>query len=158
VWGIALAQSSTQVRVNALDWPGVLQITQKTVAKFGLTEQYRFSPGDLLVADFGSGYHVATLGHILHSEGEKRSRALLARTFEALAPGGTIAIQEYLVNKERTGPVGGLLFAVNMLVNTDEGNTFSFEEISDWLLDVGFVTPRTLDWGGPSPLVLATKP
>ena len=158
VWGIALAQSSPQLRVNAVDWPGVLPTTQKTVAKFGLTEQYRFSPGDLLDADFGSGYQVAILGHILHSEGEERSRALLARTFEALASGGTIAVQEYLVNKERTGPVNGLLFAVNMLINTDKGNTFSFEEISAWLRDAGFVNPRTLDWAGVSPLILATKP
>jgi len=158
VWGIALAQSSPQVRVTAVDWPGVLPTTQKTVRQFGLTGQYGFSAGDLLEADFGSEHHVAILGHILHSEGEKRSRALLKKTFKALASGGTIAIQEYLVNQERTGPANGLLFAVNMLINTDEGGTFSFEEISDWLRDAGFVDSRTLDWAGVSPLILATKP
>lgn len=158
VWGIALAQGSPRVRVTAVDWPGVLPITQKTVAKFGLSNQFNFSPGDLLEADFGSGFHIATLGHILHSEGEPRSRDLLAKTFKALASGGTIAIAEFLVNKERTGPVNGLLFAVNMLVNTEHGNTWSFEEISSWLTDAGFVNPRTLDSPGPSPLILATKP
>jgi hypothetical protein len=45
-----------------------------------------------------------------------------------------------------------------MLVNTDTGDTFSFEEISGWLADAGFVDARTLDAPGPSPLVLATKP
>ena len=158
VWGIALAQSSPQVRVTALDWPGVLPTTQKTVASFGLSGQYKFSPGDLLEADFGSGYQIATLGQILHSEGEKRSRELLAKTYKALDSGATIAIQEFLVNEERTGPLNGLLFAVNMLVNTDDGNTFSFEEISSWLREPGFVNPRTLDWRGVSPLILATKP
>ena len=158
VWGIALAQSSQQVHVIAVDWPGVLPTTQKTVGQFGLTGQYEFSAGDLLEADFGSEHHIAILGHILHSEGEKRSRALLKKTFKALASGGTIAIQEYLVNKDRTGPANGLLFAVNMLINTDEGGTFSFEEISDWLREAGFVDSRTLDWAGVSPLILATKP
>lgn len=158
VWGIALAQGSPQVRVTAVDWPGVLPTTQKTVAKFGLTGQYTFSPGDLHDADFGSGHQIATLGHILHSEGEKRSRELLAKTFEALGPEGTIAVQEFLVNKERTGPMNGLIFAVNMLINTENGNTWSFEEISDWLREAGFVNPRTLDSPGPSPLILATKP
>ena len=33
---------------------------------------------------FGSGYALATLGHILHSEGEALSRKLLAKTFNAL--------------------------------------------------------------------------
>jgi len=158
VWGIALAKSSPLVDVTAVDWPGVIPVTQKTVARFGLTEQFSFVEGDLLSADFGGGYNLATLGHILHSEGEERSRALLAKTFDALAPGGTIAIAEFLVNADRTGPVAGLFFAVNMLVNTDSGNTYSFEEISTWLTDAGFTNPRTLEAPGPSPLILATRP
>ena len=157
VWGIALAQSSPNVRVTAVDWPGVLPTTQKTVARFGLSDQFTFTPGDLRDADFGSGHQVATLGHILHSEGEKRSKELLAKTFKALGSGGTIVIQEFLVNKDRTGPMNGLLFAVNMLVNTDTGSTWSFEEIGSWLKDAGFANPRTVDAPGPSPLILATK-
>jgi precorrin-6B methylase 2 len=158
VWGIALAQSSPNVRVTAVDWPGVLETTKKMVNKFGLTNQFSFTSGDLQHADFGSGHNIATLGHILHSEGEKRSKELLAKTFKSLSPGGTIAVQEFLVNKDRTGPANGLIFAVNMLINTDEGSTWSFEEIGSWLKDAGFVNPRTVEAPGPSPLILATKP
>ena len=158
VWGIAIAQGSEQARVTAVDWPGVIPITRKTVARFGLADRFSFIAGDLLEADFGSDHTVATLGHILHSEGMERSRALLAKTFHALAPGGTIAIAEFLVNAERTGPVNGLFFAVNMLVNTDTGDTYSFEEIRSWLEHAGFTNARTLEAPGPSPLILATKP
>ena len=158
VWGIALAQGSEQVSVTAVDWPDVIPITRKTVGKFGLTERYSFIAGDLLQVDFGTGHTVATLGHILHSEGIERSRELLKKTFQALAPGGTIAIAEFLVNADRSGPLNGLFFALNMLVNTDSGDTYSFEEISGWLTEAGFTHPRTLDSPGPSPLVLATKP
>ena len=157
VWGIALAQRSAQVRVTAVDWPGVIPVTRNTVTRFGLADRFSFVEGDLLQADFGSGHTVATLGHILHSEGIERSKALLAKTFGALASGGTIAIAEFLVNAERTGPVNGLIFAVNMLVNTDCGDTFSFEEIGGWLREAGFVDARTLNTHGPSPLILATK-
>ncbi len=73
-------------------------------------------------------------------------------------PAELLSVAEFLVNKDRTGPVNGLIFAVNMLVNTEHGNTWSFEEISSWLTDAGFVNPRTLDSPGPSPLILATKP
>jgi SAM-dependent methyltransferase len=158
VWGIALAQGSEKVRVTAVDWPEVLPVTRKTVARFGLSERFSFVGGDLQEAEFDSGYTVATLGHILHSEGPERSRALIKKTFAALAPGGTIAIAEFLVNADRTGPVNGLFFAVNMLVNTDRGDTFSFEEISGWLKEAGFTNARKLDAPGPSPLILATKP
>jgi ubiquinone/menaquinone biosynthesis C-methylase UbiE len=158
VWGIALAQSYSQVRVTAVDWPGVIPVTRSTVARFRLADRFSFVEGDLLRAEFGSGHNVATLGHILHSEGIERSKALLAKTFQALASGGTIAIAEFLVNAERTGPLNGLVFAVNMLVNTDCGDTFSFAEIAGWLRGAGFTDARTLNTHGPSPLILATKP
>jgi 2-polyprenyl-3-methyl-5-hydroxy-6-metoxy-1,4-benzoquinol methylase len=158
VWGIAMAQRSQRVRVTAVDWPEVIPVTRKTVARLGLMKRFQFVAGDLLAADFGRNHVVATLGHILHSEGEERSRALLGRTFDALASGGTIAVAEFLVNDERTEPLVGLLFAVNMLVNTENGDTYSFREISAWLGEAGFVNTRTLEAPGPSPLILATKP
>jgi ubiquinone/menaquinone biosynthesis C-methylase UbiE len=158
VWGITLAQSGPHVHVTAVDWPGVIPVTRQMTSRFNVGAQFSFVEGDLNKAGFGSDHDIATLGHILHSEGEERSRALLAKTFQALKSGGTIVIAEFLVNRDRTGPLNGLLFAVNMLVNTEQGDTFSFEEIKSWLADAGFVNARTLDAPGPSPLILATKP
>lgn len=158
VWGITLAQQSPQVHVTALDWAGVIPVTQQNVARLGLSDRIKCVEGDLLTANFGTGYHLATLGHILHSEGETRSRQLLGKVFEALAPGGTIAIAEWLVNENRTGPSNATIFAVNMLVNSDEGDTYSFAQISSWLTQAGFLNVRTVEAPGPSPLILATKP
>jgi precorrin-6B methylase 2 len=158
VWGIALAQASPQVTVRAVDWPDVLPVTQRVVERFGLGPRLTTVAGDLLEADFGHGHQVATLGHILHSEGVERSRALLRRTHAALAPGGTIAIAEFLVDADRRGPLSGLIFGVNMVVNTQAGGTYSFPEIAGWLTEAGFADPRQLPAPGPSPLILATRP
>ena len=158
VWGIALAEQSPQVQISAVDWPPVLAVTERIARRHGVGNRLTLIPGDLLKVRFGKNHQVATLGHILHSEGQARSRKLLKKTFDALAPGGTIAIMEFLVNQDRTDPVVGLLFAVNMLVNTEEGDTFSFEEISGWLREAGFAKPRLLKVPAVSPLVLATKP
>jgi ubiquinone/menaquinone biosynthesis C-methylase UbiE len=157
IWGIALAQKSPRVQVTAVDWAGMIPTTKRITKKFGVGERFKFIEGDLLEADFGAGYDIATLGHILHSEGQERSRKLLKKTASALKSGGTIAIGEWLVNDERTEPVNGLMFAVNMLVNTESGDTFSFNEIKRWLEKAGFKNGRTLEAPGPSPLVLATK-
>src|SRR5437899_7015586 len=112
----------------------------------------------MLKDELGGGYDVATLGHILHSEGEERSRRLLKKTFGALKSGGTIAIAEWLVNDDRTEPTHSLMFAVQMLVNTERGDTFSFNEIKSWLEEARFKRVRKLEAPGPSPLILATKP
>jgi hypothetical protein len=76
---------------------------------------------------------------------------------ETLKSGGTIAIAEWLVNDDRTKPLPSLMFAVQMLVNTEKGDTFSFNEIKAWLEEAGFKKVRKLQAPGPSPLILATK-
>ena len=158
IWGIALAQKSPRVRVSAVDWAGMIPTTKQITEKYGVRERFNFVEGDLSQANFGTGYDVAILGHILHSEGEKRSRELLKKTFRALKSGGVIAIAEWLVNDQRTEPLHALMFAVQMLVNTEKGDTFSFNEIKSWLEDTGFKKVRRIEAPGPSPLVLATKP
>src|SRR5436190_14622135 len=158
IWGIALAQKSPRVRVTAVDWAGMIPTTKRITQKFGVGDRFNYVEGDLLEANFGSRYDIAILGHILHSEGEDRSCQLLAKTFRALKPGGTIAIAEWLVNDHRTKPLPSLMFAVQMLVNTEEGDTFSFNEIRNWLEETGFKKVRKVEAPGPSPLILATSP
>jgi SAM-dependent methyltransferase len=136
----------------------MIPTTKRIAEKYGVRDRFNFVESDLLEANFGTDFDVAILGHILHSEGEKRSRDLLKKTFGALKSGGVIAIAEWLVNDQRTEPLHALMFAVQMLVNTEKGDTFSFNEIKRWLEDAGFRKVRRLEAPGPSPLVLATKP
>jgi SAM-dependent methyltransferase len=157
VWGIVLAEHFPQARVTAVDFPAVLEVTKEIAEKHEVADRFNFAGGDLLAADFGAQHDVAILGHILHTEGEERSRRLLSKAFAALVPGGTIAIAEWLVNQTRTAPPHSLMFAVNMLLHSSDGDTFSFEEISSWLCQAGFHSPRLLDAPGVSPLILATK-
>lgn len=158
VWGIALTEDAPKVRVTAFDWPDVIPVTRRMAARHGVEDRFSFVEGDLQTADFGEGYDVITLGHILHMEGAGRNRELLRKVFAALTPGGTVVIADWLVNDERTAPLPALIFAVNMLVHTDSGDTFTFGEFSEWLREAGFERPRLLEVPGPSPLILATKP
>lgn len=157
VWGIALAQQSPHARIHAVDWPEVLEVTRRLATRHGLAERLTTVAGDFHEADFGQGHQVATLGHILHSEGPERNQRLLAKVFKALAPGGVVAIQEFVPNEDRSGPPLPLMFAVNMLVNTEAGGTYTFGEMSAWLREAGFINPRQLEAPAPSPILLADK-
>jgi len=157
VWGIAAAQASPRVQVTAVDWPEVIPVTQRMTKRFRLEDRFTFIKGDLRETYFGENYDVAFLGHILHCEGGEQSKRLLEKTGDSLKPGGKVVIAEWVVNDDRSGPLPVLIFGANMLVNTDEGDVFSFEEISNWLRDAGFENPRTIDAPGPSPLIVADK-
>lgn len=58
---------------------------------------------------------------------------------------------------ERCSKVFPLLFAVNMLVNTTEGNTFTMAEYNQWLENACFHDIKILKVPGPSPLIVASK-
>jgi SAM-dependent methyltransferase len=159
VWSVSLAEKSPRVRATAVDWPAVLKVTRRIAERHGVADRFTFSPGDFSVADFGTGHQYATIGHILHSEGPERSKALLKKVHDALAPGGKVVITEWLVDPDRTGPLPGLIFAVNMLVNTTDGDTFSFPEIAGWLAEAGFQDAKLIeDLRCPSPVIVATRP
>jgi ubiquinone/menaquinone biosynthesis C-methylase UbiE len=158
VWSIALAQADPQARVTAQDFPKVLETTRKYVEKSGVADRYDYLPGDLKEANLGENrFDVAVLGHIVHSEGEAASRDLLRRVNKALKPGGRVVILDMLPNDERTGPPFPLFFALNMLVNTVAGDTFTFGEYLRWLKEAGFGRVETSDIGTHSPAIIATR-
>ena len=158
VWGIALAEASPRVRITAVDWPQVLDVTLTVAARHGVGDRVEKLAGDVFEIDLGGGYQAAVLGHILHSFGESRCRRLLGKVRQALAPGGAIAVAEFLVDEARATKTNGLIFAVNMLVNTEDGGTYTFREIKGWLEQAGFENVRTLEAPGPAPLILANRP
>ena len=127
-------------------------------ARFNVADRFSYLPADFHTIDFGTGYNLVTIGHILHMESVEQNRQLLKKVSGALAPKGTVVISEFLVNQDRSGPPMGLIFAVNMLAHTENGDAFSFEEISAWLQEAGFVNTRKIEPGGPVALLLADKP
>jgi ubiquinone/menaquinone biosynthesis C-methylase UbiE len=158
VWGIAVAEADRAARVTAHDFPAMLAVTRNYLKRHGVERQFDFLPGDLKTTDFGrEQYDLALLGNILHSEGEESSRSLLRRVHGALHPGGRVVIIEFLPNDDRTGPPFPIFFALNMLLNTERGNTFTLAEYTRWLRDAGFARIETADFGSHSPLVIGYK-
>jgi hypothetical protein len=158
VWGIELAHADPRVSVTAQDFPKVLDLTREYVKRNGVEERFRFLPGDLKQVDFGEGrFDLAILGNICHSEGEQASRSLFLRLYRALRELSRVVIVDMQPNEDRSGPVYPLVFALNMLVNTEHGGTFTLNEYSQWLNAAGFQRVETADIGLHSPVIIAHK-
>ncbi|MBI3933633.1 MAG: methyltransferase domain-containing protein, partial [Acidobacteria bacterium] len=129
VWGIPHAEADPTTRVTAQDFPAVLKVTRQYLKRHGVTRQYDYLPGDLKTVEFGVGrYDLAILGNIVHSEGEGSSRNLIGRLHRALVPGGRIVIVDMIPDDDRCGPAFPVLFALNMLLNTEHGDTYTLAE------------------------------
>lgn len=167
-WGFAMTRVLTtgielgdqQTVVTVIDLPEVVdRVTRRFVDREGLSERFTFRPGDLRQLDFGeSCFDVVILGHICHGEGAEGTQKLIERAYRALRGGGQILIAEFVPDDDRRGPLMPLLFALHLLVLTDNGDTFTLAEYQRWLSTAGFADVRTVPAPAPSPLIIATKP
>lgn len=157
-WSIAMLQRDPTARAIAVDWPPVLEVTRQFTQRFGVADRYEYIAGNLREVDFGEGScDIAVLGHICHSEGEAESKTLFRRLHRALRPGGKLVIADMVPDDDRSGPLFPLIFALNMLVHTEEGDTFTLGEYTAWLHEAGFGAVTTLENPGPSPLIVACR-
>ncbi len=157
-WSIPFAQAIPGARVTALDLPEVTPVARQFAQRFGVANRYDYLEGNLRELEFGRGaYDLVILGHILHSEGRQRGRQLLGRSAAALRKGGLLLIADMIPNDQRTGPLIPLLFGLNVLLQTEQGDVFTLREFRGLLRKVGLHSVRTIKIPAPSPLILATK-
>lgn len=158
VWSIAIAEADPEARVTAQDFPAMLSVTREYLKRHNVEKQFDFLPGDLKTVDFGRGqYDLALLGNILHSEGAQSSQNLLQRLHDAMRPGGRVVIIDMLPNDDRSGPPFPIFFALNMLLHTEHGDTYSLAEYTSWLAEAGFPRVETADIGSHSPVVIGYR-
>ncbi len=157
-WSIPFAEADPQARLTLQDFSGVLEHTKGYLTRHKVIERCDFLSGNLREVDFGEAqFDAAVLGNIVHSEGPESSQTLFAKLYRALKSGGKIIIVDMIANEERTGPPFALIFALNMLVATKDGGTYTVGEYTSWLQGAGFANVETLDVGTHSPLLVATK-
>ena len=157
-YSIAFAQANPDLRVELFDLATVLPIARGHVEAAGLQGRITLRAGDLRQDDLGSGYDLVLLSAICHMLGPAENADLFARVHRALVPGGRVVIQDHLMAADRTAPRAGAIFAINMLVGTPAGGTYTTDEYGAWLRAAGFTAVRRLPLAGPNDLMLGTRP
>lgn len=143
-YGIALAKRG--IEVTLFDLPNTVEIAHEMIRKSGV-KNVTFQGGDFHFDDIGSGYDLVLLSQVLHSHSALENLALLGKVSNALARKGTVAIHEFTLAEDHASPVMGALFSVNMLVNTEEGRSYSPNEMRGWLTKAGFGSVKKVDLG-----------
>jgi (2Fe-2S) ferredoxin/SAM-dependent methyltransferase len=156
-YSIAFARANPQLAVDLLDQPAVTPIAQSHIREAGVEDRVRVIDGDLRSSLPGEGYDMVFLSAICHMLSPEENRDLLERCFDALAPGGRIVIQDFILEPDKTAPKSAALFALNMLTGTAAGSTYSEPEYAEWLRSAGFRPAGHLRMPGPASLMLAER-
>jgi SAM-dependent methyltransferase len=156
-WSLALAARNPNMRVTTVDVPAVLAVTRQVVATSGYAAQFDFLSGDLFTLDLGrSTYDLVIAGNLCHLFDEATNSRLLKRLFDALCPGGTLAILDALPNERLDGPRSVVLYALGLLLRTNRGQVYPFSTYVGWLRDVGYEAVERIDLFESLPISLIT--
>jgi hypothetical protein len=158
-YSIFLVKKYPGLKAIVFDLPQTIEITKEIIAKYGVNNRITTQAGNYFKDDFGHGNDVVLLSAILHSMSSERSKILLKKAFDSLIPGGLVVVREGLLNDDEISPLGAVLFSLNMLVNTGEGQSYSGKEIMELMQSVGFKDMKVvpLPRGVRSSLVMGIK-
>jgi SAM-dependent methyltransferase len=137
-YAIHFCQHNPGLSAVIFDLPSTRPFAEETIARFKLSDRIDFVQGDFLADPLEGPFDVAWLSHILHGEGAEGCAVILGKVKEALAPGGMILIQEFILYDTLDGPEFPALFSLNMLLGTGSGQAYSWGQLEAMLSVAGF--------------------
>ncbi len=143
-WTMAFLRAVPDATAVLFDLPQVVPLARDRLTRAGLINRVTLAPGDFYTDPLPGGADFAWLSAIVHQNSRQQNRDLYAKIHAALAAGGVLAIRDIVMDASHTQPASGALFAVNMLVATKSGGTFSFDEFQEDLTSAGFSDIRLL--------------
>jgi len=156
-YAMGFVTASPDITVTVFDLPDVVPLAGKYINESGMGDRIEVIEGDYHIDEFGRGFDLVFLSAIIHSNSPEQNRSLIEKGAKALNQGGQIVIQDFIVNEDRAGPFFSALFALNMLVGTESGDTYTEPETRNWLTQAGFSDIKRMDGVGPTAIITGRK-
>jgi SAM-dependent methyltransferase/predicted transcriptional regulator len=126
------------IEATVFDLPKVIPITKKFIDKEGYSGKIKTYTGDYTTDELPKSFDLVFLSAVIHSNSLEVNQNLIKKCFHSVNNNGKIIIQDWIMNNSRTHPVSGAIFAINMLVGTEAGDTFTEQEVTEMLTSAGF--------------------
>jgi ubiquinone/menaquinone biosynthesis C-methylase UbiE len=137
-YGVEWAKRYPGTSVTVFDTPETLAITRKILKEKGASLQVALREGDFLRDRLGGPYDFVWISQILHAFSVKECLFLLRKVRRAIARGGRVAVQEFLLEEGGTSPPGPAFFSVHMVAATEGGKAYTSGEVAAMLKSAGF--------------------
>jgi predicted O-methyltransferase YrrM len=149
-YAVQFCLANPHLEATVYDLPTTQPFALRIFQRFGVADRVSFMPGDYLVDDIEGSYDVAWLSQILHGEGPGACERIIEKAVSVLERGGLIMVHEFILDDALDSPLFPALFALNMLVNTEEGRSYSESQIRGMLSRAGVKQIRRLPFKGPN--------
>jgi predicted O-methyltransferase YrrM len=144
---IAFLSAVPAMKATLFDLPEVIEIARERLHREGLIDRTTLVAGNYYEEELPGGHDLILISAIIHANSPDENRELYKKAFRALKPGGRVLVRDHVMDPDRIHPRDGAVFAINMLVGTSGGGTYTFEEIEMGLSRAGFVRIKLLKPG-----------
>jgi len=130
--------------INAIlfDLPGSIKVAKKISSEYKLDGRLDFIEGNYKKDDFPLDVDCALLFNIIHQESKLENEILITKIYNSLSKNGILVIKDHILNDEKTLPVDGSIFSVQMKLTTG-GRCYNATEIYEWMSSAGFIEMKT---------------
>jgi precorrin-6B methylase 2 len=156
---IAFLHAVPEMKATLFDLPEVIEMARGRLRDEGLLERTTLVAGSFYRDELPAGHDLALISAIIHMNSSEQNLDLYRKVFRSLNNGGRILVRDHVMDADRTQPRDGAIFAINMLVGTRGGGTYTYQEIEEGLAQAGFTGIRLIRQGGHMDAVVeAFKP
>lgn len=149
-FAVHFCRANPGLKATVFDLPDTRPFALENVEREGLADRIDFLAGNYLKDDIGGPYDVAWVSHVLHSMGPRECLLLIKKAVSALEPGGLVLVHDFFLSDTHDSPLFPALFALNMLVNTREGRSYSEKDVKEMLSRAGVKEVIRLPFRGPT--------
>ncbi len=155
-YALAFLKQNPVLQATVCDRAPALTVAREIAATMPHGKRLSYLPLDFVTKAIPGRYDAIWFSNVLHIYSPEENQRLFRKMAKSLAPGGRLIIQDaFLHDAHGLHPQEASLFAVTMLLFTEQGNTYSVRDTATWLKRAGFGRVRTLtvkkgteDWDG----------
>jgi hypothetical protein len=149
-YAIHFCHHNPQLEAVVFDLPATRPFAERIIGRHELSDRIQFVAGNYNEDALMGPFDVVWLSHILHAEGPERCRKLIAKAAAVVESGGMMIIHDFILADTMDRPMFPALFALNMLLGTDGGQSYSESQIRQMMETAGLSRIERLDYQGPT--------
>ncbi|MES2696061.1 MAG: methyltransferase [Verrucomicrobiota bacterium] len=157
IYACALVAQHPQLKATVFERPPVDRIAGTMIQKRGFADRVSVVPGDMFSDALPTGHDLHLYSNVLHDWDVEKVRPLLAASFRALAPGGTLLIHDAHLHADKAGPLPVAKYSA-LLMSVTEGKCYSIGEMETLLGEAGFGDVQYTPTAADRSVISARKP
>ncbi len=156
-FSMAFVRAGQGIHAVVFDLPNVVPLTKSYVESAGYGGQISTVVGDYRRDALPGGFDLVFLSAIVHANSFEENRRLIRKCAAATQPGGQVVVLDQIMDEDRTEPLPAAMFALNMLVGTGGGDTYTEPEVRAWMQEAGLSAVSRIDTPFNNTLILGVR-